>query len=221
MKNKLLFLFFLICNLCLSQNDIDFSKLKVSESRVDSINLYFNRIIKSNGERKKILEKMFFELLPNSHSEMSDAMYIDSWKKDLEWKKNKHKKDFVPKLYVVNPWVKYLSTMDYYDKDAYYEKYFNICIGGEYGADYLRAGFEIYERFLSDTKTACEKLEKLTDNEIESIFYFIFDETHPEYNKENISLYNEMFLKIKTENIKLSELLEKSYKRIIAEQRNH
>ena len=148
-------------------------------------------------------------------------MYIDSWKKDLEWKKNKQKKDFVPNLYVINPWVKYLSIMDYYDKDAYYEKYFTICIGGEYGADYLRAGFEIYERFLSDTKTACKKLEKLTDNEIESIFYFIFDETHPEYNEENISLYNEMLLKIKMENLKLSELLEKSYKRLIAEQRNH
>lgn len=221
MKNKLSILFFLIYNLCSSQIDIDFSKLKVTEARVDSINLYFDKVLKSDGEKKKKLEKLFFELLPNSHSEMSDAMYIDIWKKDVEWKKNKHKKGFIHKVYVVNSWVKYLSTMDYYDKDAYYEKYFNICIGGEYGADYLRAGFEIYERFLYDTKTACEKLEKLTDKEIESVFYFIFDETHPEHNEENVSLYNEMLLKIKTENLKLSELLEKSYKRIIDEQRNH
>ena len=221
MKSKLSILFLLIYNLCSSQTDIDFSKLKVTEARVDSINLYFDKVLKSEGEKKKELEKQFFELLPNSHSQMSDAMYIDTWKKHIEWKKNKHKKNYVPKLYVVNPWVKYLSQMDYYDKDAYYEKYFNICIGGEYGADYLRAGFEIYERFLSDTKTTCEKLEKLTDKEIESIFYFIFDETHPEHNEENISLYNEMLLKIKEVNLKLSELLEKSYNRIILEQRNH
>ncbi len=135
--------------------------------------------------------------------------------------KKQTQKDFVSKLYVVNPWVKYLSSMDYYDKDAYYKKYFNICIGGEYGADYLRTGFEIYERFLSDTKIACEKLKKLSDKEIESIFYFILDETHPEHNEENISLYNEMLLKIKEVNLKLSELLEKSYNRIILEQRNH
>ena len=221
MKSKLLILFLLIYNLCSSQTDIDFSELSITESRVNSINLYFNKLLKSEGEKKKELEKLFFELLPNSHSEMSDAIYIDSWKRNLEWKKNKHKKDFVSKLYVVNPWVKYLSSMDYYDKDAYYKKYFNICIGGEYGADYLRTGFEIYERFLSDTKIACEKLKKLSDKEIESIFYFIFDETHPEHNEENISLYNEMLLKIKEVNLKLSELLEKSYNRIILEQRNH
>ncbi|MCB0399441.1 MAG: hypothetical protein KDD26_07420 [Winogradskyella sp.] len=221
MKNIFSLLFLLIYHLCSSQNDIDFSKLKVTEARVDSINLYFDKVLKSDGEKKRKLEKMFFELLPNSHSEMCDAMYIDIWKKNVEWKKNKHKKGFVSKVYVVNPWVEYLSKMDYYDKDSYYEKYFNICIGGEYGADYLRAGFEIYERFLSDTKTACEKLERLNDKEIESIFYFIFDETHPEHNEENISLYNKMLLKMKKENLKLSELLEKSYKRIIAEQRNH
>ena len=221
MKNKLSILFFLIYNLSSSQIDIDFSKLNVTESRVDSINLYFDKVLKSDGEKKKGLEKLFFELLPNSHLEMSDAMYIDAAKKSQERKKNKYKEGYVPKILIPNSWVKYLSKMDYYDKDAYYDKYFNICIGGEYGADYLRAGFEIYERFLSDTKIACEKLQRLTDEQIESVFYFIFDETHPEHNEENISLYKKMFFKIKKENIKLSELLEKTYKRMITEQRNH
>ena len=92
MKSKLLILFLLIYNLCSSQTDIDFSELSITESRVNSINLYFNKLLKSEGEKKKELEKLFFELLPNSHSEMSDAMYIDSWKRNLEWKKNKHKK---------------------------------------------------------------------------------------------------------------------------------
>ena len=220
MKNKLSILFLLIHNLCSSQIDIDFSELSVTESRVDSINLYFEKLLKNDGKKKE-LEKVFFELLPNSHSEMSDAMYIDAVKKVQEREKNKYKEGYVPKILIPNSWVKYLSKMDYYDKDAYYDKYFNICIGGEYGADYLRVGFEIYERFLSDTKIACEKLERLTDKQIESVFYFIFDETHPEQNEENISLYKEMFLKIKSENIKLSELLEKTYKRIITEQKNH
>ncbi|MCA0133914.1 hypothetical protein [Winogradskyella alexanderae] len=221
MKNKLSILFFLIYNLCSSQIDIDFSNLSVTESRVDSINLYFDKVLKSDGEKKKELEKLFFELLPNSHSEMSDAMYIDAVKKVQEREKNKYKEGYISKILIPNPWVKYLSKMDYYDKDVYYDKYFNICIGGEYGADYLRAGFEIYERFLSDTKIACEKLERLTDKQIESIFYFIFDEIHPEHNEENISLYKKMLSKIKVENVKLSELLEKTYKRIITEQRNH
>jgi hypothetical protein len=221
MKNIPLILFIIIYNVCSSQNDIDFSTLSVSETRVDTINLYFNKVLSTTGQKKKVFEKLFFESLPNSHFEMSDAMYIDSMKKLIEWKRNKDNKNFVPEVYVINPWVDYLSTMEYYDKDAYYTKYFNICIEGEYGADYIRSGFEIYKRFLIDTKTACQKLEKLEDKKIESIFYFIFDETHPQHNEENISLYNELLSKIKVVNLKLSKLLEKSYKKILNEQKHH
>ena len=221
MKNKLVILFLLIYNLCPGQNDLDFSKLSVTESRVDSINIYFDKVLKSHPKEKENYERLFFELLPNSHNEMSDAMYIDYMKKHADWEKNKYKKGYVYKLYAINPWVEYLSTIDYYDKDAYYEKYFNICIGGEYAADYLQLGFEIYKRFLNDTKTACQKMDKLDDEKIESIFSFIFDEPHPKLNEESIALYNEMLSKIKQVNLRLSKLLEQSYKRILEKRSKH
>lgn len=218
MKSKLAILFIMIYNICLSQTDIDFSNIRVTEARVDSINLYFGKVHNSAGEDKKRLEKLLFEILPNSHLEMSDAMYIDLTKKHIEWEKDK---STIPPILIPHPWVEYLSGMEYYDKQAYYRKYFNICIGGDYGADHMRSGFEIYKRFLKDTKTACKEMKKLNDKEIESIFYFIFDETHPEHNEENIALYKKMQLTIRKVDLKLSELLEKSYKRIIEEQSHH
>ena len=50
----------LIYNLCSSQTDIDFSKLSITESRVDSINLYFNKLLKSEGEKKERIRETVF-----------------------------------------------------------------------------------------------------------------------------------------------------------------
>ncbi|WP_062055501.1 hypothetical protein [Aquimarina longa] len=215
MKKNLIIIFITCYSIASAQYKFDFSHLSISESKVDTINFYYNKVIESKGLEKKKNEKLFFLSLPNNYSEMSDAMYINSSKKIIEYEKNKNNKDYIPKNSIINPWVTYLSTMDYYDKKEYYKKYFNICIGGRYGGDYLRSGFEIYKRFLIDTEVACREMKKLNDKEIESIFYFIFDESYPKHNKKNVSLYNKILLKIKKYDIKLSKLLENGYKKVI------
>ncbi|MEY8848581.1 hypothetical protein AB9K26_07185 [Psychroserpens sp. XS_ASV72] len=217
MKVKIALIFIILFNFCNAQEELDYSIFSVSESHVDSITYFFNKMLESEGDEKIELEKLFFESLPNNHYEMSDAMYIHLHKQHVEYKEmNK-----IPPINVPHPWVDYLSKMDYFDKQSYYKKYFNICIGGEYGADHMVAGFEIYKRFLNDSETACQELKKLNDQDIEAVFYFIFDETHPAYNEENIALYHEMLAKLKKRDTRLYYLLEKSYARVIKEQSQH
>ncbi|WP_282079519.1 hypothetical protein [Aquimarina algiphila] len=221
MKKILIIVFLLFYGKSFAQYKFDFSNLSISESKVDSINYYYNKVLKSKREEKKKFEKQFFQSLPNNHTEMSHAMYIDSSKKLIEYEENKHKKNYIPKSYIINPWVKHLSSMDYNDKKEYYRKYFNICIGGKYGADYMQDGFEIYKRFLVDTEQASIEMNKLNDEQIESIFWFIFDETHPEHNEKKISLYNQMMGKIKKYNSRIAYLLEKSYNRVLSAKKGH
>ena len=217
MKLKITLLFLFAVTLCKAQSDEDFSKFEISERHVDSITTIYNTMLKSEGEEKKAMERLFFEALPNSYTEMSDAMYIHL-RKEYEAYKAKNE---IPPINVPHPWVAYLSTMDYPDKTAYYQKYFNICIGGEYGADEQVLGFEIYKRFLMDTDRACLELKKRNDADISAVFYFIFDETHPAYNEESIALYHEMLSNLKQRDTRLAGLLQSTYARILEEQKQY
>ena len=101
-----------------------------------------------------------------------------------------------------------------------YKKYIDININGYYLADNIQGAFGIENQLLNDCKTICNVLDEYTENEIKSVFRFIFDSTHPK-NQHNEDLYEKLKVEIDSTNKKLSHLLTESYKEIIAKDDGH
>ncbi|WP_298904183.1 hypothetical protein [uncultured Psychroserpens sp.] len=170
----------------------------------------------SEGDAKKNYEREFFCAMPNSFDKMLDLLYLDA---TLSHDKAKANNEPPPMLYIAHPWVSFFSKNNSVPPQQYYNKYIDMCIDGFYGADYIQNGFQIYKRFETDTEAICEVLAKRKVKDIEDVFYFIFDASHPE-NELNQEIYKKIHPLISKENKTLALIMTKTLETLIKTKRH-
>jgi len=205
--------------LCIAQEQIVRCDSTITTYNKEHVAL-LHRLIKnaksSKGDEKVKFEKQFFCVMPNSFENMLNLLFLEATITFNTAKANGE----LPPLTLVHPFVSFFNGLESIEPDSYYEKYINICVGGFYGADDIREGFQIHKRFESDTKAICKVLVKRNDKDIQSVFRFIFDSSHPdnEYNRE---IYSTIHPLITKENKRLGELLKLTFEKLKRDKKHH
>ena len=116
--------------------------------------------------------------------------------------------------------IKYFGGIQSIPKAEYYGKYINICINGYWDADNIKTAFGFHKRLSEDTKSVCQVLSKRTDDEVMSVFRFIFDSPHPK-NEENAMIYKDLQAKLKLEDTHMADLLKTAYEKVLSTDDGH
>jgi len=187
--------------------DFDFKSV---EEQSDSILLFTERATNANSINRQKWEQKFFCAFPNSFVRMQEVFGYDD------------DKGAAPLYYYPSGKniIQYFSQLESIPNPIYFDKYVKININGVWEADNIQGAFDFDDRLLKDTKHACNALSKFSNVEIKSVFRFIFDGPHPK-NGDNAKIYKELSSKIDKQDKRLSKLLTKAYKKIMAEDDGH
>ena len=104
--------------------------------------------------------------------------------------------------------------------EEYYQKYVDISIGGVWEADNIQGAFGFGERLTSDTKNACLYLSMRSNEEIVSLFHFLFDGPHPD-DKDALAEFETLHKIVAAESERLGKLMESAYAMLLAESDGH
>lgn len=162
----------------------------------------YKKAIRADELDKERLDNVFFESFPNSFSEMNKIFGYDDVLGEG------------PLYFDGFKIIEYFSKLNQKDRHAYYYKYINICIDGKWEADNIVRGFGVYHRILNDTDVICELLDERTDEELKSVFNFIFDGPHPD-NKGNHKLNRDLQKAIPNKHERLRQLINYSLEKLI------
>lgn len=190
-------------------NCIEFDFISV-EQQADSLLSFMEKAKDSSLTKRMIWEQMFFCAFPNSFKGMQAVFGYDV-------------KNGAAPLYDYPKGeniIQYFSKLESIPDSIYYDKYVRINIGGIWEADNIREAFDFANRLLKDTENACNVLSTFSDDEIKSVFRFIFDGPHPK-NDYNEKLYDNLKPKIDSKNKRLSRLLGESYEKLMTEDDGH
>ena len=209
----ILFFFNLSCKnftetISLNQSEKIYQSLILDSIDIKAIKLKENyeQVINASKAEKESLNLIFFNSFPSSFDEMNDLFGYNETREGPLYSDD---------LKII----KYFSQLDLIDKEAYYNKYIDICINGKWEADNITRGFDIYKRILDDTNTICEVLAKKSDSELESIFRFVFDGPHPD-NQFNHKLNNQFMSQIPNKFERLKKHINFSLEILIVENKN-
>ena len=193
---------------------------QLAQEQADSLIYFMNEANNSDSITRRIWEQKFFRAFPNSFSEMESLFAYDS------------ELGAAPLYSTENPSYKYMderissdvigffSQLQSIPSELYYKKYTNINIDGNWQADNIREAFGFNFKLHSDTKNACLALSKYTDEEISSVFRFIFDGPHPK-NEHNEKIYHNLKLLLEKQNHRLEKLLTLSFDQLMSEDHGH
>ena len=187
--------------------DLDFNS---AEQQADSILAFMEKAKDSSSANRIIWEQKFFCFFPNSFKGMQAVFGFDD-------------ENGAAPLYDYPKGenvIQYFSRLESIPDSTYYDKYVRINIDGVWEADNIREAFDFANRLIQDAKNACKVLSTFSDNEIKSVFRFIFDGPHPK-NEYNEKLYKNLKSEIDSHNERLSRLLTESYEKLMAEDDGH
>ena len=156
---------------------------------------YYEKALNCTGAARAKYEQLFFDVYPASFAEMK-AMY------------------FGP-LSGVQDNMDFFRILQYVDKDLYYNKYIDICIDGVFEADGISDGFFIGSILCNDPEKMTSLLAKRTDREVKSVFFFVFDEPHPN-KKSTQAYYDRLYAKISKANPKVARLMQEAYEQVLS-----
>jgi hypothetical protein len=114
--------------------------------------------------------------------------------------------------------VRFFADLNSIPKDIFYDKFINININGNYQADNIRNGFGITGRFEDDTRNVCVALAKKSDEEIESVFRFIYDSPHPENYRSFFDAVEKIMVK---QDPRLTYLNQVAFIKLVEEEHDH
>lgn len=191
----------------LSCTDFDFNS---TEQQADSLLIFMEKAKDSSLTDQIIWKQKFFCAFPNSFKEMQAIFGFDNSNGAAPLY------DYPKGANVIQ----YFSQMESIPDSIYYDKYIKINIDAIWQADNIRGAFGFANKLLEDTENGCKELSKFSDNEIKSVFRFIFDGPHPK-NEYNEKLFENLKGEIDRQNKRLSLLLKESYKKLIAENDGH
>lgn len=162
--------------------------INVFGQTVDSLKLK-SAMISLIGENTKTNQINYFELFPNS---------FENFEKTFGYEDGK----VAPLYFDSHQYVSILFDLDSIPIEIQIEKWINISIGGHWDADavnYFQHGLR--PRILMNVDLSYEILKKRTNQDIESFFYFFFNEIHPQVKTipnefEDLKIYDNVFYKL-------------------------
>ena len=195
-------------------NDFVFNSPEV---QADSILLFMDKASGSSSTNRQEWEHKFFCAFPSSFDAMQAVFGYDD------------KNGAAPLYSTDNPTFNYMDKRIYSDvigyfselrsipDSVYYTKYIRININGRWEADNIGEAFGFQYRLMSDTEAVCKALANFSDQEISSVFRFIFDGPHPK-NEHNENIFETLKSKIEAQNERLENLLYQAYVTVMAEE---
>jgi len=205
-RRYLLILFFSIPGWASLSQCPDFKNVLDRASYLSEIQVEY----KSASESERLLiESNFFCAFPNSFQEMEQLFGFDM------------KTGIAAPLYQYPEGMNtilFFSNLKSIDPDVYYQKYVNINLGGYWQADNIGGSFGLARKFYEQPEEFCEQLAKRTDEELLSVFHFMFDGPHPDQMKEQ---YAELQNQLASKNKRLGELLLAAYTKLLTEHDGH
>uniref|UniRef100_UPI0040472F67 hypothetical protein n=1 Tax=Roseivirga sp. TaxID=1964215 RepID=UPI0040472F67 len=178
-----------------------------NKEQADSLKTYYLQL-KNSTENRKLLEQLYFCSFPKTFNQMENIFgYNDS--------------TGAAPLYVSGlDYIKLFNSLQFIPKTQYYKRYINININGYWQADNIQGAFGIESKFVNDNKFMCQTLDSYSENDIKSVFRFMFDGPHPK-NKSNETLYKKLKTNIDSTNQKISLLLTEAYEEVIKTEDGH
>ena len=104
--------------------------------------------------------------------------------------------------------------------EIYYDKYIKMNINGRWEADNISEAFMIHKEIINNTILIAPVMAKFNDEEIKSVFKFIFDGPHPKH-KYNEKKYQSMTIKLKEDYKRLNILMKEAYDELMSRDHNH
>lgn len=185
--------------------DFDFNS---TTEQSDSLLAFMERAANSDSIDRQKWVQNFFCAFPNSFDRMQAIFGYDN------------EKGAAPLYYKGANVIQYFNQLQSISDSLYYDKFVKININGIWEADNIQSAFGFDTKLLNDTENVCKSLSNFTDQEIKSVFRFIFDGPHPD-NESNENLYKNLKSKIDSQNKRLSRLLTLAYKNLMAENDGH
>lgn len=198
-------------------SEIDF---KSPQERSDSLVAFMEKAKSSNSTEKSKWEQRFFCAFPNSFERMQAIFGFDDDNGGAPlYSTDNPTHDYRDKQ-IFSDVIGFFSELKSIPDTAYYKKYIRININGYWEADNIQGAFGLQSRLLNDTKNACEVLLTFSDQEIKSVFRFIFDGPHPK-NEYNKNLYEQLKPAVDNQDERLSRLLTQAYNELMTEDDGH
>lgn len=191
--------------------DFDFNSV---EQQADSILVFMEKAKNSSSANRIIWEQKFFCAFPNSFKGMQAVFGYDDENGAAPLYSNESNTYSYTDQHIMSDVIGYFSELKSIPDSTYYEKYIRINIDGYWEADNINEAFGFYYRLIDHTESASKILAKFSDQEIRSVFHFIFDGPHPN-NEYNEKIYKNLKSKIEGQSERLSKLLTESYKELI------
>ena len=192
-----------------------------NQAQADSLRHYFEQLKTAEPTAKQQLEKKFFSAFPNSFGEMEELFGFDSETSQPPYKYDSEKPE--APLYHQEPdgaIIVHFGQMTSIPSEVYFQKYVAININGVWQADNIRDAFGFHKRLISDTKAACAALASRSDEEVKSVFHFIFDGPHPD-NDPNHAIYAEIQPLILAADTRLGNLLKATFDEMMTHDHSH
>lgn len=127
-----------------------------------------NALIELKNDNNISNQQKYFELFPNSFTELLNMFGFENGKG--------------APLYDGSEYIQAFFQLDSISEAKYMKKWVDISINGHWDTDAV-SHFQFHLRLLVLEKTnlTYQVLKKYTHKEIESFFYFFFNEIHPQY----------------------------------------
>lgn len=184
-------------------SNFDFNSV---EEQADSILAFMENAQDSTSIDRQKWEQKFFCAFPSSFEGMQDIFgYDDETGAAPLYSTDNPTHKYIDKR-IFSDVIGFFSGLKSIPDTAYYTKYIRINIDGRWEADNISEAFGFHHRLISNTEIACKTLSTFSDEEIRSVFYFIFDGPHPK-NEHNEEIFETLKPKIESQNKRLSNLL--------------
>jgi hypothetical protein len=209
-----------------SENDslvenVDCSEINFNsaEQQGDSLLSYYKKATDSTLITRMKWEQKFFCAFPNSFKGMQSIFGYDEKSGAAPLYSIENNTHSYSDRYIMSDVIGYFSVLESIPDSTYFEKYVRINIDGYWEADNISEAFGFHNRLINDTKAASKALSQFTNEEVRSVFRFIFDGPHSknEYNEEIFEILKQ---KIK-QNERLGNLLNEAYSTLTAKDDGH
>jgi hypothetical protein len=166
------------------------------EAQAQELKENFALLKSSQGKRDQELEKAYLMAFPDTWKNYYIIFGLNS------------------PLYGQFDYLYMLDDMNSFEKEVVYRKVFDFSIGGAYGKN-TEQDLLLHVWFLRDSYSMCQVTLEYSNEQIESVFLFMLDRGHPEWNAAK---FEELYKVIEEQDIGLAKLFSHAYNRLLENQ---
>lgn len=187
-----------------------------TEQQSDSLLTFYMNATDSSLTNRIEWEQKFFCAFPSSFKEMQSLFGFDNENGPAPLYLTDGNTYRYTNRQIMSDVIGFFSELQSIPDYAYYEKYIRINIDGYWEGDNISEAFGFHHRLINNTEAVSLVLTDFSDEEIRSVFRFMFDGPHPnnEYNEE---IFESVKPRITEQNERLGNLLHEAYSTIMAE----